>query len=104
MEAAKRVDTVLGASRQSTAHTVRDAGRDILKMATNLIERHTTEEILSRTAPVLADNSDVGWKKLTTTSWLKDVLSKKLQQDETVESADTTTDLEIDDYEISNVV
>ena len=104
MEAAKRVDTVLGVSRQSTAHTVRDAGKDILKMATDLSERKTTEEVPSRTSPVLADNSDVGWKKLTTTSWLKDVLSKKLQQDET----DTTIDLEErgveNDYKISDVV
>ncbi len=77
MEAAKRVDTSLGVSRQCIAHTVQDAGQDILKIATDLTERKTTEEVPDRSAPVLADNSDVGWKKLTATSWLKDILSKK---------------------------
>ncbi len=77
MEAAKRADSMLGASSQTTAHTIRDASTDVLKMARDLIEKQTTQEISVRTAPTFIDNSDVGWNKLTTTPWLKDVLSKK---------------------------
>ena len=81
MEAAKRADSMLGASSQTTAHTIRDASTDVLKMARDLIEKQTTQEISVRTAPTFIDNSDVGWKKLTTTPWLKDVLSKTVQQE-----------------------
>ena len=85
MEAAKRADSMLGAARQTTApHTVRDASTDVLKMARDLMEKQTTQEISVRTAPTFIDNSDVGWKKLTTTTWLKDVLSKKLEQEESI--------------------
>ncbi len=76
MEAAKRADSMLGASRQTTAST------DVLKMARDLIEKQTTQEISVHTAPTFIDNSDVCWKKLTTTPSLKDVLSKKVQQED----------------------
>ncbi len=51
MEAAKRADSMLGASRQTTAHTIRDASTDVLKMVRDLIEKQTTQEISVRTAP-----------------------------------------------------
>ena len=104
MEAAKRADSMLGASRQTTAHTIRDASTDVLKIARDLMDKKTTQEISVRTAPTFIDNSDVGWKKLTTTTWLKDVLSKKLQQEESIHTyMNSERELDID-YEISNVL
>ncbi len=104
MEAAKRADSMLGASRQTTAHTIRDASTDVLKMARDLMAKQTPQEIKVHIAPTFIDNSDVGWKKLATTTWLKDVLSKKLQQEESAYTY-TNSEREVDiGYEISHVV
>ena len=75
MEAAKRVDSAFGAPYQSGKHTVRDALKDILKMADYIVEKNITKEVSGRKSPVFEDKCSIGWKKLTTTSWLTDILS-----------------------------
>ena len=77
MDTARRVDSVLGASKQSTAHTTRSANEDILKMAVHMRKEKATDEVSGRSAPAFIDNTDAAWKKLTTTNWIKDILSKK---------------------------
>ncbi len=70
------------------------------------MEKQTTQEISVRTAPTFIDNSDVGWKKLTTTTWLKDVFylknwNKKKAYNYTYMNSDRELDI---DYEISYVL
>ena len=102
MEAAKRVDSAFGAPYQSGSHTVRDAMQDVLKMAEEITEKNPTKEVSGRTTSVYVEKCDIGWKKLTTTTWLPDILSRKQPQEEEL---DVDMEREVQsEYDISDVI
>ena len=78
MEAARKTDMVAKTSPQSSSHTVRDANKDILKLMDHLLEKAVVKEDKERASShsPFTDLSSVGLKKLTTTSWLQDILTK----------------------------
>lgn len=51
MEAAKKADQAFGVHPQSTAHTIRDAKADVIKMATHLLNKKATTAVPGPTAP-----------------------------------------------------
>ena len=55
-------------SEPHTTHTVRDAMKDVLKMAEEITEKNLTKDVSDRTTPMYLDKCDIGWKKLTTTT------------------------------------
>ena len=81
MEAAKKADNQFGVTPQATAHTVRDANKDIAKMASYLTDKEVTVKKTERTSPSFVDPIETGMKKLTT-SWLEGVLSNTLPDDD----------------------
>ena len=78
MKAATKADTVLKVSQRSTSHTTRDASKDILKIMQHLLNKGISEEDKDRakTSPPFTDLNAIGLKKLTTTRWLQDLLTK----------------------------
>ena len=72
MDASKKVYREFK-TQQSTAHTVRDAERDIYKLTTSLLENKVTTESTERNSPPFADPTDTGYK-IATTSWIADTL------------------------------
>ena len=81
MEAAKKADNQFGVTPQATAHTVRDANKDIAKMASYLTDKEVTVIKPERTSPSFVDPIETGMKRLTT-SWLEGVLSNTLPDDD----------------------
>ena len=65
-------------SPQSSSHTVRDDNKDILKLMDHLLEKAVVKEDKNRATShsSFTDLNTVGLKKLTTTSWLQDILTK----------------------------
>ena len=104
LEAAQKTDKVFQLSPQSMTHTIRSSVNDINKIVTNLIDTPVTKEIAGRLSPVFVDPSVSGWKKLTTTSWLKDTLERTLIPDE--HNNDLQADIDEADlyYELCDVV
>lgn len=78
MEAATKADIVLQVPRRSTSHTIRDASKDIIKIMVHLMEKGVSKEDRDRvnSSPPFTDLNTVGLKKLTTTKWLQDLLTK----------------------------
>ena len=104
MEAAKKVDSAFGAPYQSGKQTVRDALKDILKIADYIVENKVTKEVSGRKSPAFEDKCNIGWKKLTTTSWLADILSRKQLQDVDIEE-DLQSQFEVlSEYEIWDTI
>lgn len=104
MEAAKATDKEFEAHR-TTAHTIRDANKDILKISTHLISNSVACSVQNRTSPAFEDPTDDGLAKICNTSWVNDILTK-------VDSSQTDDDNPIKeeienfmdlDYEISDV-
>ena len=75
MDAAKKFDKAMGASPQTTTHTVRDATADIKKMVTYLRENNVSQLVENRASPSFSDPTNEGYKKLCS-SWLKETLSR----------------------------
>ena len=75
MEAAKSTDKEFEAHR-TTAHTIRDANKDILKLSTQLISNSIACTVQNRTSPAFVDPTDDGLAKICNTSWVKDILAK----------------------------
>ena len=74
MDASKKVDREFDVHR-TTAHTVRDADKDISKLTSILIEDKVVVQNKERISPCFSDPTDIGHKKLGTTSWLADTLA-----------------------------
>ena len=108
MEAAKKTDQEFQC-HQSSAHTVREAEKDINKLAEHLLDKTVTIHSPDRNTPAFKDPTDSGYKKLCNTSWVQEILSKTGREecDLDVENEDTADDNmdNIDlDYEIADVI
>ena len=107
MEAAKATDKEFEAHR-TTAHTIRDANKDILKISTQLISNSVACTIQNRTSPAFKDPTDDGLAKICNSSWVKDILLKadshQTDEDVLIREEETHVDNLMDiDYEISDV-
>ena len=100
MDVSRKVDCEFNA-RQSTAHAVRDANRDIGKLTITLLETKVMTENTERNSPPFADPTDIR-HKISTTSWVADTLTITDIDDLQIEVRDEElVDL---NYEISDVV
>ena len=61
------MDKAYSVPPKSTAHTIRDAAKDIENIRLNLTTMEVTTENITPTSPSLADPSDIGWAKLSNT-------------------------------------
>ena len=68
-----------------------------MKLAKELTERNCTKEVPDRLTPAFTDSMEVGWKKLTTTTWLKDILSAEIESSEEDGHTQTDNDDELTD-------
>ena len=75
MEAAKATDKEFEAHR-TTAHTIRDANKDILKISTQLLMKSVACAIQNRTSPAFEDPTGDGLAKICNTAWVKDIFAK----------------------------
>ena len=102
MKAARMTDKAFKVKAPSTTHTIREADSDVLKMVVHLGENEVQIVKKDRLTPVFTDPTEVGWKKISTTTWLKDTLSKSIELDNS-ETADNMQDQEIDmTYELAD--
>lgn len=90
-------------------HTVREAEKDINKLAEHLLDKTVTIHSPDRNTPAFKDPTDTGYKKLCNTSWVQEILSKtgRGERDLDVEDEDMADDNmdNIDlDYEIADVI
>lgn len=98
MQAAKKTDTAFKVKAPSTTHTVRGSDNDVVKMATYLHENQVHLVKTERSSPGFVDPTESGWKKISTTTWLKDTLTQSLEV-ENLEPADNLQpDGEVDLY------
>ena len=72
----RKEDKEFNVHRCSTSHTVRDATRDIDKMAKILIERQVTSVSEGRDVPKFEDPTERGLKKMCNTQWVQETLSR----------------------------
>ena len=79
MEAAKKTDVAFNVKAPSTTHTVRESDNDVKRMVTHLTDKGVHMVDKERKSPAFIDPSENGWKKIGTTSWLKDTLSRSLE-------------------------
>ena len=75
MEAAKTTDKEFNVHR-TTAHTTRDANKDIVKISSQLIDNSVTSVVQNRTSPAFKDPTNDGLAKICNTSWVQDILAK----------------------------
>ena len=101
-EAAKKTDKAFKSAPQSTAHTVRSAQDDISNMAGHLLAKQVTTVSAGRDTPAFANQTQIGWQKLSNTSWLQDRLSVSVYEEEV--EADTVNGVLDLDYELSTVI
>lgn len=98
MEAAKKADKEFHAHR-TTAHTTRDADKDILKITTHLLDNQVTSVMEDRTTPTFKDPTDDGMAKMCNTSWVKEILAKSADDDLDEEQREYSREVDLD-YEI----
>ena len=105
MEAAKATDKKFEAHR-TTAHTIRDANKDILKIFTQLLMNSVAYAVQNRTSPAFEDPTDDGLAKICNTAWVKDILTKvdSPQIDENIDGQQEGENFIDLDYEISDVL
>ena len=102
MKAAKMTDKAFKVKAPSTTHTIREAESDVLKMVVHLRENEVQKVKKDRTTPVFTDPTEAGWKRISTTTWLKDTLSKSIELDNS-ETTDNLQDQDIDmTYELAD--
>lgn len=101
MEALKKTDREFKCT-QTTAHTTKDACKDIELLTAHLLEHKVTSISSERTEPAFEDPTETGMKKICNTSWVKDTLSKLPAEEE--EDYSLTRNILGDlDYELSDV-
>ena len=96
MDAAKKTDKEFNVHRSSTSHTIRDASRDIDKMAKILLERQVTSVTEGRDVPKFEDPTERGLKKMCNTQWVQETLSRNPFDDEVLTGDEQTIDLEFE--------
>ena len=103
MSAAKKVDQELGC-HQSSAHTVRDANKDVSKMVKVLLEK-TVSSLSERNSPTFEDPTEKGLKKLCNTEWVQETLARNPLEEVTgfLQEEDDTSSIDLD-YELSDVI
>ena len=101
MDAAKATDKEFEAHR-TTAHTIRDANKDILNI---LIGNSVACIVQNRTSPAFQDPTDDGLAKICNTSWVKDILEKadSPQTDDEATGEEEMEGFMDTDYEIADV-
>lgn len=104
MSAAKKVDQELGC-HQSSAHTVRDANKDISKMVKVLLEKTTSSFLSERNSPTFEDPTEKGLKNLCNTEWVQETFARNPLEDATgfLQEEDDTSSIDLD-YELSDVI
>ena len=80
LEAAKKTDKEFGC-HQTSSHTVREADSDIRKLVQHLLEKKVIIKLDDRKIPAFNNPSSAGYKKLCTTSWVQETLSKIVTDD-----------------------
>ena len=104
MSAAKKVDQELGC-HQSTAHTIRDANKDISKMMKVLLEKSVSSHISERNSPTFEDPTEKGLKKLCNTKWVQETLARNPLEEDTESLQEIHDTMSVDlDYELSDVI
>ena len=99
LEAAKKTDKEFGCY-QASSHTVREADNDIQKLVQHLLEKKVIIQEDDRKTPSFNNPSSAGYKKLCTTSWVRETLSRTVTDDGdlcTEEDGHVTLDYEIAD-------
>ena len=98
MEAAIKTDAAFNVKAPSTSHTVRESDNDVKKMVFYLLDKrvHMVEE-----DTMFIDPTEIGWKKIGTTTWLKDTLSRSLET-ENLNTADLHLAEDDLNYELSD--
>ena len=105
MQAAKKTDKLFKVKPQSTKHTVRDSNKDVMKMVAYLSGEKVHVEKNERNSPPFTDPTETGWKKISTTSWLNDTLTRSLdivESDVQIDEDLQMEELDINDYEFSD--
>ena len=100
MSAAKKTDQEFCCHR-TTAHSVRDANRDIDKIVHVLHEKNVTSLLEGRNSPLFEDPTEKGLKKLCNTKWVQETLARN-PVDEDFESLQEEHVADID-YEIADI-
>ena len=102
MEAAKKTDTAFNVKAPSTSHTVRESDNDVKKMVTYLRDKSVHMVDMERKYPIFTDPTENGWKKIGTTTWLKDTLSRSLEAEncdtDDLHLAEEDVNYELTDY------
>lgn len=101
MDALKKADREFKCN-QTTAHTTKDACKDIEVLTAHLLENKVTSISSERTEPAFEDPTETGMKKICNTSWVKDTLSKLPAEEEEDYSLPRNV-LDDLDYELSDV-
>ena len=101
MSAAKKTDQEFR-SHRTTAHSVRDANKDIDKMVHVLNEKKVTSLLEGRNSPPFEDPTEKGLKKLCNTKWVQETLERN-PLDEDIESVQEEHVADID-YEIADII
>ena len=98
MQAARMTDRTFKVKPPSTTHTVRDSDNDVMKMVTHLREKEVHLVKSERLSPAFIDPSESGWKKISTTTWLKDTLARSLEVEQSEVDDLQQQDEEVDLY------
>ena len=102
LDAARKADHTFGVPPPSTAHTIRDADKDILKMVDHLVEKAASLETPDHSGPAFSDPTETGWKKMTNT-WLKETLERTSTEENLEAEREQGRELNID-YELSTIL
>ena len=105
MEATEATDKEFEAHR-TTAHTIRDANKDILKISTQLISNSVACTVQNCTSPAFQDPTDDGLAKICNTSWVNNILAKvdlpQTDDDNLIGEEEIENFMDLD-YEISDM-
>ena len=106
-EASKRADEAFGVAPSTTTHTIVDSQKDVTLMSKRLVESAITTLDGERQTPPFVDPATIGWKKLTTTTWLQDTIKKSHTLADQEDNDDDLQDEDIEEadllYALSNV-
>lgn len=95
VDAAKKTDAAFKVKAPSTSHTMRESDSDVRIMVAHLNEKKVHTVLKERNSPLFTDPTEIGWKKIGTTTWLKDTLSRSLE----VEANEEADDLHLEEVD-----
>ena len=102
LSAAKQTDQEFGCHR-TTAHSIRDAKRDVDKMVDTVHENKVTHLVENRNSLGFEDPTEKGLKKLCNTAWIQETVARNLLDEESESLQDEEGILDFD-YEIADVI